>query len=36
MAEGRITESGTHSQLVAAGGHYAESWLAQMKEIGNV
>ena len=36
MAEGRITESGTHDQLVAAGGHYAESWMVQMKEVGNV
>jgi ATP-binding cassette subfamily B protein len=34
MASGRITESGTHRQLVAAGGSYAESWKAQMKEIG--
>ncbi|CAK0759918.1 hypothetical protein CCP3SC1_310011 [Gammaproteobacteria bacterium] len=34
MIEGRIIESGTHGQLLAAGGHYAESWQAQMKEIG--
>lgn len=35
MQEGRITESGTHEQLVAAGGHYAESWRAQMREMKN-
>lgn len=33
MENGRITESGTHEQLVASGGHYAESWLIQMREI---
>ena len=36
MEEGRISESGTHEQLVAAGGRYAQSWLAQMKEVTNV
>jgi ATP-binding cassette, subfamily B, bacterial len=35
MDEGRITESGTHEQLVATGGHYAQSWLAQMREVTN-
>ncbi|RII28230.1 MAG: multidrug ABC transporter ATP-binding protein [Geobacter sp.] len=35
MVDGRITESGTHEQLVAAGGHYAESWQTQMREITN-
>ncbi len=35
MVDGRITESGTHEQLVAAGGHYAESWQAQMRETAN-
>ncbi|CAK0745019.1 Multidrug ABC transporter ATP-binding protein [Gammaproteobacteria bacterium] len=34
MADGRIIESGTHQQLLAAGGHYAESWWSQMKEVG--
>ena len=33
MQDGRITESGTHEQLVAAGGHYAQSWLLQMREM---
>ena len=34
MTDGRIIESGTHKQLLAADGHYAESWWAQMKEVG--
>jgi ATP-binding cassette subfamily B protein len=34
MEGGRVTESGTHRQLVAAGGQYSESWNAQMREIG--
>jgi len=34
MAEGRIIESGAHAELAAAGGHYAESWRAQMREVG--
>ena len=33
MENGRITESGTHDQLVAAGGHYAQSWQMQMREM---
>jgi ATP-binding cassette subfamily B protein len=33
MENGCITESGTHDQLVAAGGHYAQSWLMQMREM---
>ena len=34
MEAGRITESGTHLELVTAGGRYAESWNAQIREIG--
>lgn len=30
MKEGRIVESGTHEELVRAGGLYAQSWRAQM------
>lgn len=30
MHEGQIVESGTHDELVALGGRYAESWAAQM------
>ena len=33
MDEGRIIESGTHTCLVAAGGRYAASWRAQMREV---
>jgi ATP-binding cassette subfamily B protein len=33
MQDGRITESGTHDQLVAAGGHYSRSWQLQMREM---
>jgi ATP-binding cassette subfamily B protein len=33
MQDGRITESGTHEQLVAAGGHYSRSWHLQMREM---
>lgn len=33
MDRGRIIESGTHAELVAAGGHYAGSWQAQMREV---
>ena len=33
MQDGCLTESGSHEQLVAAGGHYAESWKLQMQEI---
>jgi len=28
LAEGRVAESGTHTELVAAGGRYAELWSA--------
>jgi len=33
MEGGTITESGTHQQLVVAGGQYAESWRIQMREL---
>jgi ATP-binding cassette subfamily B protein len=31
MADGRIIESGTHSQLLAKNGRYAETWTRQME-----
>jgi ATP-binding cassette subfamily B protein len=35
MEGGRVTESGTHQQLVALDGHYARSWKTQMRELEN-
>ncbi len=32
MREGRLIETGTHDELLAAGGTYAESWNRQMRE----
>jgi ATP-binding cassette subfamily B protein len=32
MHEGRVEELGTHEELVARGGRYAASWLAQTRE----
>ena len=32
MADGRIVESGSHAELLARGGDYAQSWAAQMRE----
>ena len=34
MSEGRIVESGTHHELVAQGGRYAESWAVQTRQSG--
>ncbi len=34
MVGGRIIESGSHTELVALGGRYAQSWEAQMRETG--
>lgn len=34
LDKGRVLESGTHKELVALGGAYANSWAAQMQEIG--
>lgn len=36
MVHGRIVESGSHAELVALGGRYAESWQAQMQEAGGI
>lgn len=33
MRAGKVTESGTHAELVAAGGLYAASWERQMQEV---
>lgn len=32
MEEGKIVESGSHGELLALGGRYAESWYRQMKK----
>jgi len=34
LHEGRVVESGTHAELVAAGGRYATAWRLQMRETG--
>lgn len=33
MVDGRIIEAGTHQQLLAVQGRYAQSWLAQTAEV---
>jgi len=33
MSDGRIVESGTHEELIARGGRYAQSWMAQMEGV---
>lgn len=33
MEAGRMVESGTHQQLLALNGRYAQSWQAQMREL---
>lgn len=35
LDKGRVMESGTHAELVALGGSYADSWAAQMRDIGH-
>ena len=35
MSSGRVIESGTHAQLLAAGGVYREMWDLQLKEREN-
>jgi len=32
MDHGRIVERGTHAQLLAAGGHYAQMWALQQQK----
>ena len=36
MDDGEIVESGTHAELLAIGGLYAQSWNAQMQTAQNV
>ena len=31
MREGEIVETGTHDELIALGGLYSQSWMAQMQ-----
>ena len=34
MGQGRVLESGSHAELLARGGRYAQSWAQQWREIG--
>ncbi len=34
MGQGRILESGSHAELLARGGRYAQSWTQQLRETG--
>ena len=36
MDAGQIIESGTHEELLAQGGHYAQSWTAQVQTDANI
>ena len=36
LKDGHVAESGTHSQLLAAGGVYAELWHAQETSLGEL
>jgi len=36
MHAGQLVESGTHAELLAAGGRYATSWRAQMRHAGTI
>lgn len=33
MSCGRVVESGNHQELLAVGGHYAQSWTAQTRKV---
>ena len=34
MGQGRVLESGSHAELLARGGRYAQSWAQQLRETG--
>ena len=35
LERGRVAEQGSHSELLARGGRYAELWRAQMEQAGD-